>query len=528
MPSVLRVTALIATFSILSKILGLVRQMVFANKLGVGGELDIYVAAFRIPDLVFNLLILGTLSVAFIPVFVSYLERDAREAPRIASTIFNLTFLTMTVLGLGGFILAKPLTSLLVPGFTVEAKQLTAELTKILMLSPLLFSLSSVLTSILHSHKKFLLAATAPLLYNLSIIAGVVFLYPDFGLRGIVWAVVAGAGLHFVFQLPQGIRLGLWPFRDLALDHPGVRKIAKLFLPRIFGIELGQISFLIATVLGSSLASGTLAAFYFAYDLETVPLGVFAISFAVAAFPTMAGYFSKQDLAGLKSFLSRTMVQILFLVIPISVLMLLLRAQITRLVLGAGENTKFDFAATSLVAQTLGIFVLSLFAQSLTPLLARAFYAMQNTIIPVISGLAAAFLNIALAVLLVRFDGAPVLALAFSAAAILHAAILFGMLHRRLGDLEDEFLLVRLIKILIASITMAIPTFITMYLVAPLVDMRTYLGVLSQTVVAVLVALPAYFLAGLAIKLPESRDALKILKNWFGKFSTNLFTDLRS
>lgn len=511
MSSVIRATILIAALGILSRILGAVRDAVFAHQFGAGPEMDIYVASFRLPDLLFNLLILGTLSAAFIPVFVGYLHRDEREAKEIASTIFNLTFLVMAAVAVLGFLVSPLVVRLLVPGFSAQARAQTLVLTRIMMLSPLFFSLSSVLSSTLHSYKRFFLVAAAPLLYNLSIIAGVVFLYPSFGLAGIAWAVVAGAFLHFAVQFPAGLALGLRPFAVLNIAHAGVRKIGKLFLPRIFGVELGQISLLGSSVLGSFLASGSIAVFYFAYGLNTVPLGVVAISFAIASFPTLAEFASRKNMAGFGEFLAKTMVQVLFFIIPLSVLMLLLRAQIVRLILGAGQGTNFSFADTRLVAQALGIFALSLFAQGLVPLLARAFYSLHNTVIPVLSGLAAGAINIILAIVLVKPLGTAGLALAFSLAIILHMLAMLLLLRRRVGGVIGEFLLVRLFKISIASVVMGVFAYLTLYAVAPLVNMQTYLGIAIQTASALLVAGLIYLILGIAIDLPETMELLRRL-----------------
>lgn len=518
-----RATVLIALMGLLSKLLGLARQMVFAHALGAGAEVDIYVAAFRVPDLLFNFLILGTLSVAFIPVFVEYLNRDRRQAFTLASAIFNLTFIGMAVLGAVGLLTAPWVVEVLVPGFSAAAKAQTVTLTRILMLSPLLFSLSSVLTSVLHSFQRFFLAALAPLFYNFALILGIIFWYPRWGLRGIVWGAVLGAFLHFLIQVPSAVRLGLEPFRYFRLYNQGVHKVLKLFIPRIFGIDLGQVSLLVASVIGSTLGAGSLAVFYYGYDLNMAPLGIFAISFAVASFPTMADYFAKKDLAGFKSFFAKTAVQVLFLMIPISVLMLLLRAQLVRLIFGAGEGTQFTFADTKLTAQTLGFFALSLFAQSLAPLLARAFYALQNTVVPVVSGLLASGVNIFLAYLFTRFWGASSIALAFSIAITLHMLIMLAVLHRRLGDLDDDFLFVRALKIAVASVVMGIVTFVTLYAVAPLVNMQTYLGVLMQTVVAAAAAILTYLVAGFLIRLPEARQVVGVFKTWLSKLDNNWF-----
>ena len=528
------VSILIGIFSLLSKILGLGRILAFSNRLGAGEEFDIYIAAFRLPDLIFNLLILGTLSVAFIPVLVGYLHRDREEAARFSSTIFNFTLLAMGAFGVAGFFLSGWFAKIIVPGFNADAQRATASLTRILMLSPIFFSLSSVLTAYLHSFRRFLIAAISPLFYNLSIIAGVLLAYPRFGLRGVAWSVVVGAILHFLLQFPGAIRLGFKPFRYWVLSGPGVSKFLKLFLPRVVGMDLGQISMLAVSILGSYLASGTLSIFYIAYDLETVPVGIFAVSFAIAAFPILAEFAEKGNMASFKEFFSQTAIQILFLIIPISVLMLLLRAQIVRLIPGALEGTKFTFTDTRLTAETLGFFVLSLFAQSLIPLLARCFYAMRNTIVPVISGLAAGIINIGLAIILRPLASPYVFAIAFSVAAVAQMLILFFLLHRRLGGFDDEFLFTRTIKICVASLLMAMTAYLALYTVAPLVDMGTYWGIFVQTVSALAIGAVTYLGAGLFIKLPEARGLFTVLRSWFGKFTkpltsaiVNTFTDFR-
>ncbi|MDP3741235.1 MAG: murein biosynthesis integral membrane protein MurJ, partial [bacterium] len=482
-------------------------------------DMDVYVAALRIPDLIFNLLILGTLSVAFIPVFVGYVKRDSPETSVIASTIFNITLLVMIFFVTAGIIFAPILIKVIAPGFSMEAAASAIAMTRILLLSPLLFSLSSILTSILHSYKRFLVAAIAPLLYNLSIIFGAIYVYPKFGLSGLAWTVVLGAFLHMLLQLPLSLKLGLRPLRFLDIHHEGVKKIAKLFLPRILALDLGQISLLIATVIGSALTVGSLSGFYYAFELETVPVGIFAMSFAIASFPTMAEFFEKNDIVGFKRFFSVTTVQILFFIIPISVLMLLLRAQIVRLVPGAIEGTRFTFADTALTASSLGFFVLSLFAQSLVPLLARAFFAFQNTITPLIISSIAAVINITAAIFLSRQFGSAGLAMAFSIASIVQMVILVAALRRRLGDLEDDFVILRVLKISIASVLMAIVAYLTLYAVAPLVDMQTYLGVLIQTLSAIVVAVFVYLMSGRVIGLPETHQTIEIIKIWFNKLS---------
>lgn len=514
--TVVRTALAISVLTLAAKALGIARQGIFAHTFGVGREIDIYVAAFRLPDLILNLLIMGTLSAAFIPVFVQLLQKNRSAAFETASSIFNFTLFLVGVFAIGAYFLSPWLVPMIVPGFDSVETARTLELAKILLLSPIFFALSAVLTGVLHSHKRFFLAATAPLFYNLAIIAGVYILYPRLGLPGLAWGAVVGSVLHFVIQLPTVWRLGLRPLAKISFTEP-VKKIVKLFLPRVFGLDLGQISMFATAVIGSSLATGSLAVFYYAYDLQIAPFGLLVVPFAVAAFPTMSEYLSKNDLRGFKDFFSTSVVQVLFLIIPVSVFLLLLRAQIVRLILGAGEDTRFDFAATKLTAQALGFFALSLFAQSLIPFLARSFYALQNTVIPVLAGLIGGAVNIVLAILFTKVAGPDTLALAFSIAVVINMLILLFVLHYKLGGLNDEFLILRTVKIATASVIMAVAVYITLYTVAPLVDMQTYAGVLAQTMAAVVAAVLTYVLAGLFIGLPETGQLLRVMQMWFKK-----------
>ena len=517
--SVARAAIIISALTVAAKALGVVRDAVLAHSFGASQSVDIYFASFRVPDLLFGLLVAGTLSVSFIPVFVRYLQRERAAAFTVASTIFNLALLVMGAFAVLGILFSRELAALVVPGFSEPARAEVASLTRILMLSPLLFALSSVLTSVLQSHKRFALAAVAPMFYNLGIIGGALLFYEKFGLPALAWGAVVGAAMHFLLQLPSAMRLGLRPFGAFDLGHPGIRQVGRLFLPRVFGLDLAQISMLASSVVGSFLSAGSLAVVYFAYNLEAAPIGIFAVAFAVAVFPQLSELAGKHDLKRFREVFAATAAHILFVLIPASALILLLRAQIVRLILGAGQGTQFSFSDTRAVASALGFFALSLFAQGLIPLLSRAFYALQNTAIPVIAGLVGAGVNIVLAVVFTKTGGAETLALAFSIAVLVNMAILFIVLRRMVGDLGEEMLILRAVKIATASVVMGLCAYVTLYVVAPLVDMQTYAGILVQTIAASVVALVVYLGAGFLIGLPEAHSLLKMLRAPLEKFS---------
>lgn len=507
----------IAVFSLLAKILGLVRDAIFSHQFGTGVLIDSYFAAFRIPDFVFNLLILGTFSVAFIPIFSEYLLKDEEEANRLANSIMNVTLLLILGLSFLALIFINPLVSAIAPGFHGEARELTKQFTQLFLLSPIFLTLSSITSSMLNTHKRFAVVAAAPLIYNFSIIAGAVWFYPAFGPIGLAVGVVLGAFLHFAIQLPQLVGLGFRYKLKIDVKQPGFVQFWKLYWPRIFSMGTGQITLLIASIFGSFLGTGALSSFYYANNLQGVFLSIFAVSAALAVFPMLSDMFNQKDNRGFKDVIAKTTIQILYFIIPISVLMLILRAQIVRLVLGIGQGTSFTFSDTRVVAATLGLFCVSLFAQGLIVLFTRAFYAMQNTRIPVMISVITIVVNIIATYFLVRHFGVPGLAMAFSITSIIELAILLAELHFKLGNIHDEYLIVSSIKIVISSMFAGVATYISLYLIAPFVNMHTYFGVFAQGVGSALIGGVVYLIVSWLMVLEETHDLMKVSRNAMNK-----------
>jgi putative peptidoglycan lipid II flippase len=507
-----KATIIIAVFSLLAKILGLVRDAVFSHQFGAGIMIDAYYAAFRVPDFIYNLLILGTFSVAFIPVFSEYLVEGKEKANELASSIINVTLLMMLTITAIAFIFINPLVHAIAPGFTGEPFELTKLFTKIFLLSPLFLTLSSIVSSMLNTYKRFALVSVAPVVYNLSIIVGALWLYPKFGPLGLALGVVIGAFLHFIIQVPQIFAIGFkYAFKINSTDL-GFRKFWKLYWPRIFSMGTEQVTALIVTVFGSFLGTGALAAFYYANNLQSVFLGIFAVSFAIAAFPLLSDLFNKKEDQTFKDVLAKTTIQILFFIIPLSILLLVLRAQVVRLVLGIGEGTQFTFSDTKLVAESLGLFCISLFAQALVPLFTRAFYAMQNTLTPVIIGFITIASNLVITFYLTGKLGIAGMALAYSVTNIINLALLIMELHRRLGNIHDEYLIINCLKIIIASLLGGAGAYVALYMIAPVVNMQTYWGVLIQGMGAGAIGVICYLITGFIMGLSESHDLVKLLR----------------
>lgn len=493
---------IIAFFSLLSRLLGLLRDRLLFGAFGAGDSLDAYYAAFRLPDLVFNTLVLGALSAAFIPVFLQYWRQDRDEAWKIANSLLNIMLVVLLVFGMLAFYFAPEIISLSAPGFSLEKRIATAELARIMLVGIIFLALSNVASSVLNSFKRFTAFALAPVMYNLGIIAGIFFFVPWLGLSGLAWGVVFGAFLHFFVQLPAVARLGFKYRLIFSWRSRGLRQIGKLMLPRTFSLAINQINQLVNTVIASTLPAGAVAIFNAANNLQVVPIGIFAIPIALAYFPVFSEAWANKDRAALVSSFSRAFRRLLFIAIPAAVFMILLRAHIVRLVLGAGA---FDWGATVLTAQTLAYFAVSLFAQSLAPLIARVYYALQDTRTPLLLGLASLAINVALSFPLAERFGVAGLGLAFSIASIINVFLLWLVLRWKLGDLDDKKITSSALQITLGAVLSGWVLYGTLYFVAPWVDTRTGIGLLLQASAAALAGGAAYLGLGRLMKMEEMK-----------------------
>lgn len=497
--------------SFISRFLGVFRDHILAGQFGAGDELDIYYAAFRIPDLIFNLLVLGALSAGFIPVFVSLLENPdqkiaKKNAWRFANLVASSLVVILAVLSIIGIIFAPQLLRLLTPGFSPEKMAVTVQLSRLMFLSPLLLGVSGVVGGILQSFKSFFAYSLSPIFYNLGIIAGALFLAPRFGLVGLAWGVVIGAALHLLVQLPTLWHLGfhfqpLLDWRDAAL-----RQIGRIMIPRTMGLAVSQLNLLVMTVLASSLVSGSLAIFNLANNLQSFPVGIFGLSFAIAAFPTISALVGQPD--KLRPSLTTTIRQTLFLVVPATIIILALRAQIIRVILGSG---RFDWQDTILTMRTLSYFGLSIFAQSLTAILVRVFYAYKDSATPFWISLVAAVANIGLAWPWSRQFGVAGLALAFSVGNIINFVLLWLALRRKGNILDNWAIGLGALKITIAAAVAWPIIFEVKKLIAPLVNMNTFWGIAGQLVGAAIAGLLVYLVVCLLLRCPEAKQLWQII-----------------
>lgn len=450
--SVTSAAFVITVAGLASRLLGLVRDRFLASTFGASDILDVYYAAFRVPDLIYNLLILGALSAAFIPVFTGLIVKDKKEeAWEVANGVLNLTILSVVFFSFFFCVFAPYFMRIITPGFSPEKMDQTVLFTRIMFLSPFFLGISGIFGGVLTSFKRFLIYSLGPILYNLGIICGVVVFVRLWGAVGLAWGVAFGSFLHMLIQYPAARQLGFrYAFGLKKYWHnQEIRKIFRLMLPRTMGIAVSQINLFVITIFASTLAAGSLAVFNFAQNLQSVPLGIFGISFSIAVFPTLSIFFAQNEKKEFAKAFSETFCQIMFFVIPLSVFMLLLRAQIVRVALGAGE---FNWEDTTLTFECLKYFSLSLFAQSSIPLLTRSFYAVQNTKTPFYIAIFSEMVNIGAVIFLISRFEILGLAMAYSAASLVQMFLLFVFLRVNFDDLGDEKIVKSVAKISLATI----------------------------------------------------------------------------
>ncbi|HHE67492.1 MAG TPA: murein biosynthesis integral membrane protein MurJ [Candidatus Parcubacteria bacterium] len=390
---------ILAVFTFFSALLGLLRDRLLAGSFGLSGELDIYYAAFRIPDFISMVLIMGAISAAIVPVFSQYLTRSKKEAWDFLANLFNIFLLILIIVLFFLFIFTPRLISFIAPGFNSEKRELTILLTRIMLLSPLLLGLSNIISAILQVFQRFFITSLAPIMYNLGIITGILFFAPRFGISGLAWGVVLGAFLHLSIQLPVLLDRGFRLQKIFRFFDPGFLKVIKLTIPRSIGLAANQINLIVVTAIASTLFTGSIAVFNLAQSLSRPFLTLIGVSFSTAAFPALSLAFAKKEKEKFENIFFSTFWRVFFLIAPLSLLLFLFRNLIVDIILRAG---RFGQPEARLTAACLGVFALAVFAQSLILLLAKSFYSLHDTKTPALASIGGMTVNIILAFSLVK------------------------------------------------------------------------------------------------------------------------------
>jgi len=385
---------LLAIFAFLSQILALVRDRLLASNFGASEIVDVYYASFRIPDLIFVIVTALVSASVLVPIF----SKDKIEGNNIQKTINSLftvfLFLSLVIIAIT-FIFIENLLGIFVPDILNGPNSETLVLfTRILLLSPLLLGISQLFGGIVQAYKRFFIYAISPILYNLGIILGLVYLYPIFGNVGLVLGVVLGLVLHVCIQLPMILKNKLFPQITGDIDWKIVKKVLTLSIPRTLTLASSQITLIVLVSIASTVAAGSIAIFNFAYNLQSVPLAIIGVSYSLAAFPTLSKLFAQNKTEEFLGNLVTATRHVIFWSFPVIVMFIVLRAQIVRVILGSGS---FDWSDTRLTAAALALFSISVIAQSLMLIFVRGYYAVGKTRKPLLINLFSVFVTIFLA-----------------------------------------------------------------------------------------------------------------------------------
>jgi putative peptidoglycan lipid II flippase len=414
-----------------SRVLGWLRLVVIANQLPNPSELDAFFAAFRIPDLLFQLVAAGALSSALIPVVASVIATDGHErAWRVVSTVTNLMLIALVVLA--GFVLvfADRLVPLYTSGFDPATMARTIELTRIMVLSPILLALGAVATSVLNTQERFAASVIAPIVYNLAIIGAALLLTPSLGAVGLAVGVVAGSLGHLLVQIPPLQQMGFRYTPRIEASDPAARRALTLMAPRAVGLGATQITFVVVTSLATTVGLGAVTAFTIAFTLLQIPIGVIGVPLGVVLFPSLSRGAALGDQVAFVGLLNRALRLLVVVMIPVAALAGILRIETVALLFRS-----FQPDAIRVTADTFLAFLVGAPAHAMIAVLARAFYARQDTVTPVLAAIGAVVVNTTLAALLVGPFGLPGLAIGIAIAAYLEAAALMVLLRRREGPL---------------------------------------------------------------------------------------------
>ncbi|MFA7252877.1 MAG: murein biosynthesis integral membrane protein MurJ [Candidatus Paceibacterota bacterium] len=491
---------LLGFFALLSQFLGLIRDRLLASSFGAGRTLDIYYSAFRIPDFIFvTVASLVSISV-LVPFIIEKTNISKEETKKFIDNIFSFFFLLIILVSAIAFFLIPILSPIIFRGFSSSDIIESIKITQILLLSPIFLGLSNFFGSITQVYKRFFIYSLSPLVYNLAIISGLIFLYPLFGLSGLVWGVVLGALLHLAIQLPFVFRQGMFPTirAPWKIDLIGLKKVLILSVPRTITLGASQIAIIVLLGLASFMEEGSIAVFNFSFNLQGVPLSIIGVSYSVAAFPTLSKFFSSGQKDKFVSEMIIAVRHIIFWSIPISILFIVLRAQIVRTILGAGE---FDWSNTKLTAAALALFSISAIAQSLILLFIRGYYASGNTKKPLLASLFSGCLIIIFAFFFTKiFETVPtfqyfieslfrvsdlsgtsilMLPLAYTLAVSINCLILWYSFGREFAGFTKA-LTQTLFHTFSASVIMGLATYFGLNIFDNIFDLNTLFGIFMQ------------------------------------------------
>ncbi len=528
---------LLGFFAFMSQILALFRDRSIAYFIGPSPTLDAYYAAFRIPDLIFiSIASLASITV-LIPFIVSKMDdgKVTQAAQKFLNDVFTVFLSTMVLISIIIFFLIPHLIPFIAPGFTPEFQAKLIVLSRIMLLSPILMGLSNLFGTVTQLFRKFFIYSLSPIFYNLGIIVGVIFFYPMLGIYGLATGVALGASMHFLVQAISSWSCGFTPGFSIRINFTDIKRVALTSLPRTLGLSFNNIALISIIALASYLKSGSISIFNFSYNLQSVPLNIIGISYAVAAFPTLTKSIAAGKLEEFRNHLKAAARAIVFWSLPVIFLFIVVRAQIVRVILGSGS---FSWDNTRLVAACLAIFSLSILAQGMITLLSRAYYANGDTKRPLIVNFTCSIIIIILSYVfinafqhfimiryfiesLLKVDGIPgtevlMLPLAYSTGTILNAALHWFFVRKDFMK-NESFITKTFFQSLGASFFLGLTAYVSLNILSPLLGTTTFFGVFLQGFISGMLGIGVAALVLYLLKNEEFNEVIKTLKTRFWK-----------
>jgi len=517
--------SVLAIAVLLSRILGVVRDRLLAGSFGASIDLDIYFAAFRIPDLIYSIIFAGGVLVSLLPLFSDFYNEKKEKSWDFINNLINHFLIFFVIAGILFFVFSPKLISSMVGGFDSEAVEKTIELTRLIFVSIFFFGLSSIFSTILNYFNRFVSYSLAPILYNLGIIMGIIFFAPYWGIFGVGAGVIFGSFLHLLVQIPTALKCGYRYKFVLNFKDPGIREFLTLIVPRAIASSSSQINFIVITFIASGIGVGAISVFNLSNNLRYLPIGIIGVSFATASFPLLSRLWVEGKKEEFCNNFVKVFNEVLYVSFPIGVLIFILRNEIVDIFLRTGS---FTSSAAEITAAALGLFFISTFAQCLVPIILRGFFSLKDTVTPTFIAILFVIFNVYLSFFFVSlFSGdnnftqmmkelmglngtinfsVLGLVLAFNIGLLFEFILLFVSFKRKVKSLEVKKILKSFVKIAISSFLMGIFA----YYVLPLSKEISSSSLLQFSLIS-LASFVIYAILTMALRMPEINTVKRLI-----------------
>ncbi len=527
---------LLGGFAFLSQLLGLIRDRTLASTIGPGPTLDIYYAAFRIPDFLYiSIASLASVTV-LLPFLIDRMRGDdgKEKAKKFLNNVFSAYMLFMVVVSFLVAMLMPLLVKYIAPGFSASQTHSLIITSRIMLLSPIFIGLSNLIGSVTQLFKNFFIFSLSPIFYNIGILFGILFLFPNFGVYGLALGVILGAVMHLLVQVPVVVNYGLFPKAIRKINWKEIFDVMKLSLPRTLALSFNSLAFMVLIAMASELKAGSISLFTFSYNLQSVPVGIIGISYSVAAFPILVKSFSNKDMDKFINHIIGAAKQIIFWTLPIITLIIVLRAQIVRVVLGANA---FSWSDTRLTAAAIALFIISLTSQSLVLLFVRGYYAAAKTKKPLIINMLSSVMVIVFAYIslyvfknypdtldwlekVLRVKGVKgtmmfALPLSYALGSLLNFFLIWIFFKKDFIKSSESMLWKTFFEVLLGALTMGMAAYVSLNFFSSVFDINTFIGILMQGLVSGIIGIIMGVLVLLVFRNKELLDIIKALSHKF-------------